>query len=233
MSLTLSGTNGVVGAGFTVDASGVSVTAGVGTFGRLAAPAAGLTGALPALSAASLTQIPAANIVGVCTSGLTKTGGFGGGKFESYAIICDQKSLGTDGGTFTAGAWRTRDIDTEVSDEDGIVTISSNQFTLQAGNYFIEASAPAYHVDRHQAALYDITADNFHTVGTNEYAKGDAGTGSRSIVTARVTISSANVYEIRHRCQTTFATYGFGVFIGTSQWITDNNYTYVKIFKET
>ena len=32
-------------------------------------------------SAASLTQIPAANIVGVCTSGLTKTGGFGiGGK---------------------------------------------------------------------------------------------------------------------------------------------------------
>ena len=75
MALTLSGTNGVVGAGF--DASGVSVTAGVGTFGSLAAPAAGLTGALPAISAASLTQIPAANIVGVCTSGLTKTGGFG------------------------------------------------------------------------------------------------------------------------------------------------------------
>tara|TARA_B100001115_G_scaffold4844_1_gene3677 strand:- start:26 stop:703 length:678 start_codon:yes stop_codon:yes gene_type:complete len=31
-------------------------------------------------AATSLTQIPAANIVGVCTSGLTKTGGFGGGK---------------------------------------------------------------------------------------------------------------------------------------------------------
>ena len=39
--------------------------------------AANLTGTLPALSAASLTSIPAANIVGVCTSGLTKTGGFG------------------------------------------------------------------------------------------------------------------------------------------------------------
>ena len=77
MALTLSGTNGVVGAGFTLDASGASVTAGVGTFGSLNAPASGLTGALPALSAASLTNIPAANIVGVCTSGLTKTGGFG------------------------------------------------------------------------------------------------------------------------------------------------------------
>ena len=66
MALTLSGTNGVVGAGFTVDASGVSVTAGVGTFSSVQG------------SAASLTQIPAANIVGVCTSGLTKGGaGFG------------------------------------------------------------------------------------------------------------------------------------------------------------
>ena len=155
------------------------------------------------------------------------------GLFTSYAVIEDQKGAGANGGTFTSGAWRTRDLNTEIFDPDSIVSISSNQFTLQAGNYFIEASAPAYHVDRHQAALYDITADNFHSLGTNEYAKGDAGTGSRSIVVARVTISSANVYEIRHRCQTTFATYGFGVFIGTSQWITDNNYTYVKIFKET
>ena len=86
MAITISGTNGIVGAGFTVDNSGVSVTAGVGTFSSVqgsganltALPAANLTGTLPALAAASLTQIPAANIVGVCTSGLTKTGGFGG-----------------------------------------------------------------------------------------------------------------------------------------------------------
>ena len=35
MALTLSGTNGVVGAGFTLDPSGASVTAGVGTFGTV------------------------------------------------------------------------------------------------------------------------------------------------------------------------------------------------------
>ena len=85
MAITISGTDGIVGAGFTVDASGVSVTAGVGTFSSVqgsgasltALPAANLTGTLPALSAASLTSIPAANIVGVCTSGFSKTGGFG------------------------------------------------------------------------------------------------------------------------------------------------------------
>ena len=96
MALTLSGTNGVVGAGFTLDASGASVTAGVGTFGSLNAPAAGLTGALPAISAASLTSIPAANIVGVCTSGLTKTGGFGATGWTHVAYT----SIGT-GGSYT------------------------------------------------------------------------------------------------------------------------------------
>ena len=59
MSLTLSGTNGVVGAGFTVDASGVSVTAGVGTFTSYQG------------SAANLTQIPAANLVGIATAGFS------------------------------------------------------------------------------------------------------------------------------------------------------------------
>jgi len=80
MALTLSGTNGVVGAGFTVDASGVSVTAGVGTFSSavigsigagVSVPAAGLTGTLPTISAASLTSVPAANIVGVVTTGFS------------------------------------------------------------------------------------------------------------------------------------------------------------------
>ena len=81
MTLTLSGTNGVVGAGFTLDASGASVTAGVGTFGSIGAgtsmAAAGLHGTMPTIDGHALTSINAANLVGVCTSGLTKTGGFG------------------------------------------------------------------------------------------------------------------------------------------------------------
>jgi len=82
MAITISGTDGIVGAGFTVDNSGVSVTAGVGTFSSIGAgasvPAAGLTGALPTISAANCTNIPAANITGTLPaidgSALTGTG---------------------------------------------------------------------------------------------------------------------------------------------------------------
>jgi len=89
MSLTLSGTNGVVGAGFTLDASGASVTAGVGTFGSIGAgtsiAAAGLHGTMPTINGHALTTINAANLVGVCTAGLSRTGGFGGVKQIEYA----------------------------------------------------------------------------------------------------------------------------------------------------
>ena len=77
--------------------------------------------------------------------------------FTAYAVIADQKTSGTDGGTFTSGAWRTRDLNTEVTDVDNIVSISSNQFTLQAGTYLIKARATAYDCDRHQLRLRNIT----------------------------------------------------------------------------
>ena len=101
MAITISGTDGIVGAGFTVDGSGVSVTAGVGTFSSLqgsganltALPSAYLTGTLPALNAASLTQIPAANLVGLCTSGFERTGGFGGGKILQIVSTTDNSTV--------------------------------------------------------------------------------------------------------------------------------------------
>ena len=217
MALTLSGTNGVVGAGFTLDASGASVTAGVGTFSSLQG------------SAASLTQIPAANIVGVCTSGLTKTGGFG--KFISYAIIADVKANDVDGGTFTSGDWRTRDLNTELTDADGIVSISSNQFTLQAGSYLIEAQAPCYQGNRHMIKLYQTSGTPADIAfGTGEYATQAYSGHTRSFVKARVTISSATTYEIRHRCKDTRATFGFG--IGSDFDSNTELYTIVKISKE-
>ena len=174
-----------------------------------------LSGNLPALNGSALTNLPA------------------GGKFASYAIIIDQKGAGYNGGTFTSGAWRTRDLNTEIADADSIVSISSNQFTLQAGTYKVFAHAPAYKVGRHQIALYDITASNFVQTGSNAYSDAGMDTVTVSFVHARFTISGATVYEIRHRSGGTFSNFGFGVSIGNGTFTTDNNYTYVEIFKES
>ena len=196
MAITISGTDGIVGAGFTVDASGVSVTAGVGTFTSYQG------------SAANLTSIPAANIVGVCTSGLTKTGGFG--KFSSYAVIAKVRAAGAGGfGTYTTGDWRTRDIDTEITDEDDIVSISSNQFTLQAGTYLINFGCAMYHCNRHAIRLRNITDSTDAGVGEPNYSY----TYSSMLMTTgtcRVSIDGAKVFEVQGYPSITKTSNGMG-----------------------
>ena len=58
--------------------------------------------------------------------------------FTSYALVMDQKTQNTQGGQFTTGVWQIRDLNTEAYDPDGIVSLSSNKFTLAAGNYLIK-----------------------------------------------------------------------------------------------
>lgn len=64
--------------------------------------------------------------------------------YESIAYVADQKSSGTNGGASTSGSYQTREINTEIFDPDGIVTVGSNQFTLGAGTYEIEWWCPMY-----------------------------------------------------------------------------------------
>jgi len=220
MALTLSGTNGVVGAGFTVDASGVSVTAGVGTFTSYQG------------SAASLTQIPAANIVGVCTAGLTRTGGFG--KFASYAVICDRKGNGVNGGSITAGGWRVRDLNHEIADEDGIVSIASNRFTLQAGSYLIKANAPQYGRAYHALRLYNYTDSNTFADGQSNFANYADNIYNSAFVWGRTTITSAKEFEVLHRASETSggSTQGAGVAAAGGFTVNYEIYTVVEIYKE-
>ena len=148
MAITISGTNGIVGAGFTVDNSGVSVTAGVGTFSSVqgsganltALPAANLTGSLPALSAASLTSIPAANIVGVCTSGLSDASGVLAG-----VTVIDQwritSSFTGDNDYLTSNWERTDNPSAAILLSGGGMTESSGVFTFPStGIYLILAT---------------------------------------------------------------------------------------------
>ena len=223
MAVTISGTDGLVGAGFTVDASGISVTAGVVTATSIDANASGLTGELPAGI-----NIPAAQLVGICTAGLTKTGGFG--KFSSYALLAKVHDSGTSTsyfGAYTTGDWRTRDIDTEISDEDGIVTISSNQFTLQAGNYFIRFACSMYHCGNHAIRLRNITDSSTAGVGEPHYSY----TYSSMLMTTgtcRVSIDSAKVFEVQGYVSVTKADNGMGFGMDNGSC----HETRVEIYKE-
>ena len=147
------------------------------------------------------------------------------------AFLKDYKTSGTNGGNFVSGALRTRDL-TTVEGDTSIVSLSSNQMTLQPGQYDIEWSAPAYQVDDHQSALFNITTGLVESAGTSESAAAASNTKTRSFGSARVNISSATVYEIQHQCDTT-AAIGFGRNTGYNfgPGTNDELYTIVKITK--
>ena len=157
---------------------------------------------------------------------LTNSGTASGfGLFTSYAIIADQKAQNTAGGTFTSGAWRTRDLNTEIADPDGIVSISANQFTLAAGTYLIKWTAPSYYAQNNQTRLYNVTDTAEVEVGMNIY---DYHSSVPSAGSARTTITGSKAFTIEHRSYATYATSGLGV----AGNFTTEQYCTVEIFKE-
>ena len=169
--------------------------------------------------------------ISITNSGISGTGISSGGKFASYAVIADSKAYNGSGGTFTSGDWRTRDLNTEITDEDGIVSISSNQFTLQAGSYFLRASAPAYRVDQHIAKLQNITDATLTITGSVSMGSSSFASTTISLLSGRFTISGAKVFEIQHRCITTHSSHGFGITHSIGGF--NSIYTLVEIFKES
>jgi len=135
-----------------------------------------------------------------------------------YVCLRDEKTANTNGGDFTSGAWRTRVLNTKAADAAGICTLSSNQFTLQAGTYVITASAPAFDVNRHKTKLRNVTDGSDTLIGTSEWSYGPgsgATSQTRSLITGQFEIASAKAFEIQHRCETTKNIYGFGI---ASNW---------------
>lgn len=149
------------------------------------------------------------------------------------AVIEDQKSSGIEGGTCTSGLDRTRNLNTEVFDPYSLVSVTSDQFTLPAGTWIVKWSAPAHRTRRHQSFLYDVTGAAEVKRGSSEYADDITLSESEPIAIqtrshgiARVTPAASNVYEIRHRCERTQGTDGFGLESGFGTEV----YTQVEIY---
>ena len=123
------------------------------------------------------------------------------------------------------------DPDIKVADfmEASLVGVYSNQITLQPGEYFIEAQAPAHRVDSHRAELYDTTGVIVLISGSSENTE-DASSvvTTTSKLKGRFTLYMESVLIIRHRCLKSRATDGFGKNFGISG---EEIYTQALIWK--
>jgi hypothetical protein len=150
------------------------------------------------------------------------------GKFESALLhVRDEKSSGTNGGTYTSGSFETRTLNTVMTNEISGASLSSNQITLPSGTYFIYARVSAFRVDRHKTKLRNVTDSSDTLIGSNAYTA-EANVGNDSWIIGRFTIASSKAFAIENRCQSTRSDDGYGVGAGYS---VVEVYTDVQIWK--
>lgn len=142
-------------------------------------------------------------------------------------LMKDVKAAGTDGGTFTSGAWQTRDLNT-VENPQIWAALAANQITLDAGTYKIIANAPGYQCAENKAILRNITDATDTVIGSSEFGAVAFGGFSKSNIIGIFTIASTKTFEIQHQCAITSATNGFGVADNLG---VDEVYTQVEITK--
>jgi len=133
----------------------------------------------------------------------------GGGTPSSFARIVDKKAATVAGGSSIAGT-QSRALNTIQYDDDNIATLDGNDvsFTLQAGTYVIDYSAPGNRVGAHNVLLYDLTEGQFVNTGTTNYSLDNAS--NTSFGNYSVTLTEPHSYKVSHYTEEARASSGLG-----------------------
>jgi hypothetical protein len=149
-------------------------------------------------------------------------GGMGG---TLMMMFRDQKTTGTNAGTFTKDGWRLRELN-QSSGNGSFGTLSNNQITLDSGIYNINAFAPAYKVEFNKIRLYNVSDSEVVVTGTSRFASSEA---SPAMLSGYISIDSAKTFQIEHYGNRSRSNDGFGVACGFSG--SPEVYTTVNIVK--
>ena len=119
--------------------------------------------------------------------------------FSSFAILEHYEAHGGNGQAIsTADTWVDKTLTRIYTDPDSIVSLSSNQFTLQAGTYHISWNCTFFEVDRCQSRLYNVSDSVVVKHSQNSFAQNAT---AHAMVSppgdARITIASAKVFKLQ------------------------------------
>lgn len=150
-----------------------------------------------------------------------------GASTPDYIRLHDLKADGVDGGDFTAGAWRTRDV-VEEQDLGGHCSVAANVITLAAGTYDCFIRCPCFFVNQHQSRLYNTSDSSLVVLGSSGYAASAHSVANDSFIRGRFVLAASKNLEIQHRCDDTQNGNGLGV---GNVWAGDEIYTVAEFWK--
>lgn len=116
------------------------------------------------------------------------------------AVLEERQTQGVSADGLSTGAWSTSTLNTESYDRLGIVSLSSDEFTISAaGVYEIEWNAPYYGSGKFKSRLYDVTGAAVLEYGTQGGWTGGTGAADfNSTGITRVSISGSNTFKLQY-----------------------------------
>ena len=140
------------------------------------------------------------------------------GSLADYVQLQDQKTSGTDPGSFGSGTWRTRDLNARLYDPNGFSSLVANRFSLLKGLYYIVAHADAHQVSTNRLRIWSVTRGQL-LIGMSACAvrktvyDQHVNGSDQAIVAGQLEVTvSWEAFELQHRCTTS------GYFGVASDW---------------
>ena len=132
--------------------------------------------------------------------------------FQGGFWATDKKATNTDGGSFSSGAWRTRDLN-ELEykfGNVGTISVGTNTVTPTEGWWLLMWSAPAIRVERHISRIYTSWGGIQYGTASRTPSPGYHNE-SRSTGCARFWFNGSQYFQVQHKCSTgQSSSYGFG-----------------------
>jgi len=150
---------------------------------------------------------------------------------HKFAVIEEQQAQNTAGGGSTATTWTTRVLNTEVVDADGIVTISSNQFTPLSGSYRIQINSPfigsTTTAGSVRIRLRNVTTTTVILTSANHFMLTNQGVNATLF--AEFTANGTDAYDVQYYVTQARATNGLGAVINEASAV--EHYTQILLEK--
>jgi len=106
-----------------------------------------------------------------------------------YFCAREEQASGTDGGACAATTWQTRTLNTVTKNTIVGASLASNNITLPAGTYRIEARYPTAGLMNHKGAIYNNTDSAFSILGDVSASKTHGIISGNILITAQKTFS--------------------------------------------
>lgn len=115
---------------------------------------------------------------------------------NAFLHVRDEKSAGTGGGSSGSSSFVARDLNTVVTNQISGASLATNQITLPAGTYYIDADAPAAgNIDGTVIKLRNTTDSTDTIIGRPVHT---VAPSIRSLLSGRFTIAGEKVFELQH-----------------------------------